>query len=153
MEHKISRRRRTTGASRMLAGAMLALVMLTVPTLAASAAQIDIPQPGDSIEIPTISVPDVQIPEVTIPEIPEVTVPEVPTVDVPTVDVPTIDVPSVEVPSALETCQAQFPDAVTDVSTMVDEALADSGLSEDVVAQILELVSVGDLTCEDLFPA
>ncbi len=152
---------------------MLALILLAMPALAASAAQIDIPQPGSQIEIPTIEVPEVQIPEVTLPEIPEVTVPEVPTVEiptvevpeveiptvevptieVPTVEVPTVEVPTVEVPSALETCQAQFPDGVSNVSTMVEDALADSGLPADLVAQIVELASAGDLTCADLFPA
>lgn len=65
-------------------------------------------------------------------------------------DLEGIGLGELELPTPLEACQEVLPDGI-DVSGAVEEALADSDLPPELVAEIVEAASAGDLTCEELF--
>jgi hypothetical protein len=55
-----------------------------------------------------------------------------------------------EAPSPLAVCEEQFPEGIVDTGPIVEDALADSGLSQEVIDEIVAAASFS-LTCEDLF--
>ena len=55
-----------------------------------------------------------------------------------------------EVPDPGELCQEQFPDGIVDTAPIVEDALADSGLPQEVIDEITANFSF-TLTCDDVF--
>ena len=66
-------------------------------------------------------------------------------------EVPTgFDPEEFEAPTPGEVCQEQFPDGIVDTGPIVEDALADSGLPQEVIDEIVASASF-TLTCDDLF--